>query len=279
MDKLFRLTGAARDDPEVEEWLAAGEGELGALARKWFSHIRKSGDDVLELVHDGCPVACVADLPFAYVNLFKAHVNVGFFQGAGLPDPLHLLEGPGKQMRHVKLQPSADRRTADPQRADQRDAALRALVAAAYANARFLSGVGPIDVPVPAAVKEIMERYPPGIRKRLYAVRDLIYRTAAATEGVGRLTETLKWGEPAYLTQASKSGSTIRMGWKPSAPAQYAIYLNCRTSLVDTFRTRFPELTYEGNRAIVFREADPIPEAALCGCIGMALVYHRNKRR
>jgi len=269
MDRLFRLTGAAQQDPKVEEWLGGCEGELAALAREWFSRIRGVGDDVLVLIHDGCPVACVNDLPFAYVNAFKAHINVGFFQGADLPDPLKLLEGTGKRMRHVKLRPSAD----------QHDEALAALIAAAYENIRASARTDQMNTPVPVEVKKVIEGYPPGIRKKMYELRALIYSTAAATAGVGRLTETLKWGEPAYLTLASKSGSTIRMGWKQSAPAQYAIYLNCQTSLVDTCQTRFPELKYEGNRAIIFNETDPLPEAAVSECIGMALVYHQKKNQ
>lgn len=82
-------------------------GELGDLARQWFEAMRKCGDDVTELLHDGCPVACVGDVPFGYVNVFTAHVNVGFYQGASLPDPAQLLQGMGKFMRHVKLRPGA----------------------------------------------------------------------------------------------------------------------------------------------------------------------------
>ena len=83
-------------------------GELGAIARHWFDIIRDCGDDVRELLHDGHPTACVADAAFAYVNAFKAHVNVGFFRGAELADPAGLLEGTGKYMRHVKLRPDGD---------------------------------------------------------------------------------------------------------------------------------------------------------------------------
>jgi hypothetical protein len=79
--------------------------ELGAIAQQWFEVMRKCGDEVRELMHDGCPVACLGDVPFAYVNVFTAHVNVGFFQGAALPDPARLLQGEGKFMRHVKLRP------------------------------------------------------------------------------------------------------------------------------------------------------------------------------
>lgn len=78
-------------------------GDLGAIARHWFEVMRKCGDEVRELLHDGCPVACLGDAPFGYVNVFTSHVNVGFFHGAALPDPARLLQGTGKFMRHVKL--------------------------------------------------------------------------------------------------------------------------------------------------------------------------------
>ena len=83
-------------------------GELGAIAQRWFEAMRDCGDDVRELLHDGHPTACVADAAFAYVNAFKAHVNVGFFRGAEIADPDGLLEGTGKFMRHVKLRPQCD---------------------------------------------------------------------------------------------------------------------------------------------------------------------------
>lgn len=83
-------------------------GDLGAIAKYWFEVIRDCGDDVLELLHDGCPTACVADAAFAYANVFKNHVNVGFFRGAELSDPKGLLEGTGKFMRHVKLRPDRE---------------------------------------------------------------------------------------------------------------------------------------------------------------------------
>jgi hypothetical protein len=80
-------------------------GELGAIAQQWFEVTRNCGDEVRELLHDGCPVACLGDVPFGYVNAFSSHVNVGFFHGASLPDPAGLLQGTGKFMRHVKLRP------------------------------------------------------------------------------------------------------------------------------------------------------------------------------
>jgi len=92
------------------------------MARTWFALMRQCGSDVRELMHDGCPTACVGDAPFAYVNAFRAHVNVGFFHGFALPDPAGLLEGTGKFMRHVKLRPDV---------AVNRPA-LEALITAAY---------------------------------------------------------------------------------------------------------------------------------------------------
>jgi hypothetical protein len=83
---------------------------LGAIAHRWFGVMRKCGDEVRELLHDGCPVACLGDAPFGYVNVFTSHVNVGFFHGAALPDPARLLQGTGKYMRHVKLRPKTPER-------------------------------------------------------------------------------------------------------------------------------------------------------------------------
>jgi len=103
--ELLRFDGAVERDPAIDAWFKERTGELGDIARKWFEVMRKCGDEVRELVHDGCPVACLGDVPFGYVNVFTSHVNVGFFQGATLRDPARLLEGSGKFMRHVKLRP------------------------------------------------------------------------------------------------------------------------------------------------------------------------------
>jgi hypothetical protein len=97
-------TSVARD-PAIEDWMRAHSGALGAIARRWFEAMRGCGDDVRELLHDGHPTACVGEAAFAYVNVFTAHVNVGFFRGAEIADPRKLLEGTGKRMRHVKLSP------------------------------------------------------------------------------------------------------------------------------------------------------------------------------
>jgi hypothetical protein len=104
--ELLRFNGALEHDPAIDAWFKEHAGELGAMARQWFEVMRNCGDEVRELLHDGCPVACFGDVPFAYVNAFTSHVNVGFFQGASLPDPARLLEGNGKFMRHVKLKPA-----------------------------------------------------------------------------------------------------------------------------------------------------------------------------
>ena len=103
--ELLRFNGAVERDPAIDAWMKKHAGELGAIARRWFEVMRKCGDEVRELLHDGCPVACLGDAPFGYVNVFTSHVNVGFFHGASLSDPTRLLQGTGKFMRHVKLRP------------------------------------------------------------------------------------------------------------------------------------------------------------------------------
>jgi hypothetical protein len=102
---ILRFNGAVERDPAIDAWMKDHAGKLGNIAREWFEVMRKCGDEVRELLHDGCPVACLGDAPFAYVNVFTSHVNVGFFHGAALPDPARLLQGNGKFMRHVKLRP------------------------------------------------------------------------------------------------------------------------------------------------------------------------------
>ena len=110
--ELLRFNGTVEHDPAIDAWLDQHHDELGAIARTWFQVMRSCGDEVRELLHDGCPNACFGDTPFAYVNVFTAHVNVGFFQGASLPDPHRLLQGAGKFMRHVKLKPAVPTNTA-----------------------------------------------------------------------------------------------------------------------------------------------------------------------
>ena len=129
-----------------------------------------------------------------------------------------------------------------------------------------------------AAVAEVFESYPAALRRKLLALRELIFKTAASTAGVGELQETLKWGEPAYVTTKTKSGSTVRIAWKKSSPQHYAVYFNCNTTLVETFRSLFPrEFKFEGNRAIIFSESEVVPTDSLAFCVGAALTYHRSK--
>ncbi|HEY8948981.1 MAG TPA: DUF1801 domain-containing protein [Rhizomicrobium sp.] len=125
MDDLFTLDGTVKRDPRIEAWFAATVPHR-LMVRDWFARMRNCGGDVREVFHDGCPVACVGDAPFGYVNAFKAHASVGFFHGADLKDPVGLLEGAGKHMRHVKLRPGEA----------GNDKALNDLIAAAYKDIR-----------------------------------------------------------------------------------------------------------------------------------------------
>jgi hypothetical protein len=122
--ELLRFNGAVERDPAIEAWMKEHTGDLGVIARRWFEVMRTCGDEVRELLHDGCPVACLGDVPFGYVNVFTSHVNVGFFQGAALPDPARLLQGTGKFMRHVKLKPETSTNAT----------ALRQLIETAYSD-------------------------------------------------------------------------------------------------------------------------------------------------
>lgn len=122
MPALLKFFGAVEREPAIDEWFDARPGMLGLAARKWFALMRQCGTDVRELMHDGCPTVCVEDVAFAYVNVFTAHVNVGFFRGASLADPAGMLEGTGKYMRHVKVRPGLA--------LDERS--LEALITAAY---------------------------------------------------------------------------------------------------------------------------------------------------
>ncbi len=126
MDDILRFPSAVKHDSAINAWLRAQREDLRPLAEIWFTRMRRCGGDVRELMHDGCPTACVGDAAFGYVSAFKDHVNVGFFFGAVLADPAGLLEGTGKRGRHVKLRPG---REVD-------SAALARLVSAAYVDIR-----------------------------------------------------------------------------------------------------------------------------------------------
>ncbi len=124
MSPLLRFPSSVKRDPAIEVWMHDHAGALGTIAQHWFAVMRNCGDDVRELLHDGHPTACVGDAAFAYVNAFRAHVNVGFFRGAEIADPDRLLEGTGKFMRHVKLRPESEVDAA----------ALKRLIEIAYAD-------------------------------------------------------------------------------------------------------------------------------------------------
>src|SRR5882762_6338951 len=141
---LLRFNGAVERDPAIDAWMKEHAGELAAIAHRWSAVLRKCGDEIRELLHDGYPVACLGDAPFGYVNVFTSHVNVGFFHGAALPDPARLLQGTGKFMRHVKLRPETPTNAA----------ALTRLIDAAYSDIkarvengqRNASGIRRVDV-------------------------------------------------------------------------------------------------------------------------------------
>ncbi|MGM9483735.1 DUF1801 domain-containing protein [Roseateles sp. NT4] len=121
------------------------------------------------------------------------------------------------------------------------------------------------------------DAYPPTARRRMLALRELVLKTAAQTPGVGAVEETWKWGEPAYVTP-NKAGSTVRIEWKPRAPEQVAVYFNCQTTLVATFRQLFPhDFRFEGNRALVLDLAQRLPLDSLAFCIAASFTYHLNK--
>jgi len=129
-------------------------------------------------------------------------------------------------------------------------------------------------------VEAVFNGFSPAVKKKLMRLRKLIFEVAQKTEGVGQLEETLKWGQPSYLTPKSKSGSTIRLGREKKTDGDYAIYFKCQTTLVETFREQFQDkFRYEGNRAILFRLDDKIPVRELRRCIAMALTYHLRKKK
>lgn len=124
-------------------------------------------------------------------------------------------------------------------------------------------------------VQEVFNTYPKEVKPQLLYLRELVLEVAKEVNGLEKLEETLKWGEPSYLT---KHGSTLRMDWKPKRPHQYAMYFQCASRLVSTFKTIYKnEFKFEGNRAILFELDNKIPEAELKHCILLALTYHKRK--
>lgn len=124
-------------------------------------------------------------------------------------------------------------------------------------------------------VESKFRSYPGEMRRKLLFLRQLITEVASETPGIGDIEEALKWGEPSYL---AKGGSTVRIGWKANRPEYYAMYFNCNTKLVDTFKELYAEsFNFEGNRAIVFHREDEVPSQALKHCIALSLQYHKLK--
>ncbi|WP_339814545.1 DUF1801 domain-containing protein [uncultured Imperialibacter sp.] len=122
MEKLFQYTGKDLQNITMDEWLTSKSLSLRPIASRWFDEIKNCGDDVQDIFHDGHPIGCVDHAPFAYVDAYSAHINVGFFYGAFLPDRFGLLEGSGKRMRHVKIRPNEP----------CNESAIAALIEAAY---------------------------------------------------------------------------------------------------------------------------------------------------
>lgn len=133
--------------------------------------------------------------------------------------------------------------------------------------------------PINSEVAAVFNSYPQKIKSKLLFLRQLIYDTAASIEGIGEIEETLKWGEPSYLTPKSKTGSTIRIAWKESQKEQYSIFFKCTANLVPAFKEKFPQkFNFGGNRSIDFNVNDDVPVKELKQCIALALTYHRNKK-
>ena len=134
-------------------------------------------------------------------------------------------------------------------------------------------------IPINSEVAAVFDSYPQNIKDKLLFLRQLIFDTATSIEGIGEIEETLKWGEPSYLTPKSQSGSTIRIAWKESQKDQYSIFFKCTADLVPAFKDKFPdEFKYGGNRSIDFDLNDKVPIKELKQCIALALTYHRNKK-
>ena len=132
---------------------------------------------------------------------------------------------------------------------------------------------------VKSAVLAVYDRYPDDLRQALLRLRELILETAEQLEEVGAVEETLKWGQPSYLTIRPKSGTTIRIDKDGSEAGDYAIYVNCQSSLVSDWRALFPEMTFGGDRSVHFNLGDELPEDAVRQMIAMALTYHSRKRK
>ena len=127
------------------------------------------------------------------------------------------------------------------------------------------------------AVRQVFARYPVEMRDRLFELRDLIFTAAQETDGVGQIVESLKWGQPAYMTERPKSGSTIRIDAVRGEDRSYGLFVHCQTRLVPMFRDQYEgQLSFAGNRGIILSLDEPLPVGPLTHCIAMALTYHRR---
>ncbi len=183
----MRFPEAIERDPAIEAWLREQRPELAAIARRWFAQMRECGREVRELMHDGCPTACVGDAAFAYVGVYRAHANVGFFHGAGLEDPRGLLEGTGKDMRHVKIRPGVE----------VDSAGLAALIRHAYADIKVRLEAergAPLAQAssVPTSIDEYIAAAAPTARPLLEEIRRLVRAAAPQAE------ELISYRMPAF---------------------------------------------------------------------------------
>jgi len=139
----------------------------------------------------------------------------------------------------------------------------------------------PIDVPLPDDdVLGVFDTCPSEQKTKLLALRNLIFEVAAETSGVGRIEETLKWGQPSYLTADTKSGSTLRIGPYKGSDIRFALFVHCQTDLISTIKDHYGDtFTYEGKRALIFNANEDVPEVPLRHCISMTLAYHLNKKK
>lgn len=258
--EIFRIKGSQLRDSSVEHWLAA-DSELRAIARTWFHRIRQCGDDVRETLHDGYPVACVEDAPFAYVNTFKAHASVGFFQGADLADPAGMLEGGGRRMRHVKLRPG--------QSLDA--AALARLIEAAHATIRAsLAAEGEMTM------KKTPSSHEPSasarIDQKIAAMGDwrgnvLAKLPAVILSADPGVIEEWKWDGPVWsCAGVICTGETYKKAVKMT-------FAN-GASLADPSGLFNASLEGKTRRAIDVHEGDPINEKALRALIQTAVKFN-----
>lgn len=130
---------------------------------------------------------------------------------------------------------------------------------------------------LPDNIAAYLKERPEELRAPLLALRRLVFQTAAEDDRIGPLVETLKWGEPAYLTQASGAGTTLRLGWKRAMPGHFGMFFNCRTRVSDQIKEMFPDVfTFDGTRGLLFKVGDVVPQHEVKICMGLILTYHKG---